>query len=236
MSYTFRALSILAASLVASLLMNVARAEQLGEHPVLPTECQIALRIVTSPEYLQKNHSKIPELKNLDEAGMVTAMTNSLMESIKNAPDQEQFCATKIRQNLAYSSAYHFPKQCVDFLPLLKKSFEDRVAFKTDRSDSAQQKMNNAIVEMLVLDETDPAKLVQRCDVGIQVMQVNLNDKHLREKYPLPAACEVFFADMEKAMILPSQFETIQRQRVIFSIENKDTPERLDEICDEISK
>jgi len=85
------------------------------------------------------------------------------------------------------------------------------------------------------MNETAPDKLVTRCEVGIKVMHVDLNDKHLKEKYPLPVTCEVFFAEMEKTLILPSQLETIKRQRVIFAIENKDTPEKLDEICEEIT-
>lgn len=234
MQFTFRFFLTIVFSILTC-CATLANAAPANEHPVLP-ECQVALRIITSPEYLQKNRNEISELKNLDEAGMVNAMTNSFTTSANNAPDREQFCMDKIRQNLAYTSAYNFPKSCVDFLPLLKKSFEDRAPYKGNIANSVQQKMDDATTEMLVLDKTDPAKLVQRCEVGIQVMQVNLNDKHLREKYPLPPTCELFFADMEKTMILPSQLETIQRQRVIFSIENKDTPEKLNQICEDISK
>lgn len=201
-----------------------------------PPECKIALRIITSPEYLQKNKAEFPELKNLGQDGMVNFMTSAFQQAVRNSADQEQFCANKIRTNLSYTSAYNFPRQCVEFMPLLKKSFEDRVAFKEEKNTSVQRKMNEAILEMLVLDEINPAKLIERCDVGIKVMRVNLKDTHLREKYPLPASCEVFFSEMEKVMTLPSQFETIQRQRVIFAIENRKTPEKLVEICDEISK
>jgi len=66
-------------------------------------------------------------------------------------------------------------------------------------------------------------------------MHVDINDKHLEEKYPLPPSCEAFFADMEKTLLLPSQLITLKRQRVIFAIENKNTPEKLHEICEEIS-
>ena len=225
----------LSASLILSLNFNpIASAAEYDEQ--FPPECKVALRIITSPEYLQKNKAASPELNNLDNDSALNSVAATFKQAVSDADDKEQFCATKVRKNLSYTSAYNFPQQCVEFIPLLRKSFEDRVAIKTDKNNGVQRKMDEAILEMLVLDEIDPPKLIQRCEVGTKVMHVNLKDTHLREKYPLPASCEVFFAEMEKLMTLPAEFETIQRQRVIFAIENKDTPEKLVQICDEISK
>jgi len=201
-----------------------------------PPECRVALRILTSPEYIKDHLGEIPDADKLDDEGKVQFVADLFNATSSKAEDPEQFCANTVRSNLSYSAAYHFPQQCLAFLPLLKKSFEDKISFKKDIPNFAQQKMNDAILEMLVLEEIAPEKLVQRCEVGIKVMQVDLGDKHLKQKYPLPVTCEVLFDAMEKTKILPSELDTIRRQRVIFAIENKDTPDRLNEICAEISK
>ncbi len=199
-------------------------------------ECKVALRILTSAEYLQQNRSQFPDLINPDQQQLVDAMTRSFNESLQSSSDQEQLCVNTIRRNLAITSAYQLPPACTEFLPQLKKSFTERVALKGNASKIVDKQMADATVEMLILGEIEPAKLLQRCNVGMEVMRVNLKDAHLRERYPLPAACEVFFAEMEKTMILPAQYETIQRQRVIFALENKTTPDKLIDICEQISK
>ena len=227
------ALTLLVFCLSLSLPVNAAPQ---NEKSVLPPECSIALRIVTSPEYLQKNPEQLTALNNLDMPAKISWMTASFKEDVRNASDQEQFCSQSVRSNLAYADIIPLPNPCGEFLPLLKKSFIERLSFKDGSKQTVQRQMDDARLEMLVLNEIAPAKLVQRCEVGIQVMQVNLNDRHLAEKYPLPPACEVFFADMEKVMVLPAQLQTIHRQRVIFALENKNTPDKLIEICEQISK
>ncbi len=213
-----------------------AGAEPVNEHAVLPAACKVALRIVTSTDYIKDHHGEIPDAENMDDDHKSEFVEKLFIETAQKADDEDLYCSNTIRDNLSYTKAYHFPQQCVEFMPLLKKSFEEKIIFTKDIPNFVQQKMNDSLVEMLIMDETAPEKLVTRCEVGIQVMHVDLNDKHLKEKYPLPVTCEAFFADMEKSMILPSQLETIKRQRVIFAIENKDTPEKLDEICEEITK
>jgi len=202
----------------------------------MPPECKIALRFITSPDYIRDHQGEIPDAGAMDDAAKVSFLTNLFEETVKKADHQEQFCTGTIQDNLHYSNAYHLPAVCVEFLPLLKKSFDEKVSYKKDLPLLAKQKTDEAIVDMLILDETAPDKLLQRCEVGIQVMHVNLDDKHLKQKYPLPATCEALFEEMEKSLILPSELETIRRQRVIFAIENKDTPKKLVDICEEISK
>ena len=214
------------------LINFTASAEPANEHAVLPAACKVALRIITGPDYLKDHRGEIPDAENMDENHLIEFVANLFTETAKKAEDEELYCSNTIRDNLSYTKAYHFPQQCVEFIPLLKKSFEDKITYTKDIPNFVQQKMNDSLVEMLIMDETAPEKLVSRCEIGIQVMHVDLNDKHLKEKYPLPVTCEAFFAEMEKSMILPSQLETIKRQRVIFAIENKNTPEKLDQICE----
>ncbi len=224
--------------IIAGLLLCltvVCHAESAYEHAVSP-ECTVALRIVSSPDYIKDHHGEIPDDGSMNEQDLSTFVKNLFMESVKKSADQELFCTNTIRDNLRYTSAYHLPETCTEFLPSLKKSFEDRIAYKKETPKSVELRMNGAIADMLILQEIAPEQLLSRCDVGLKVMQVNLHDRHLKEKYPLPPTCEVFFEQMEKSMILPAQLETIQRQRVIFAIENRDTPEKLVEICEEISK
>lgn len=224
--------SRLTALIALSFLFNPVQA---AEDNTLP-ECKVALRLITSPDYIRDHQGEIPDANTMDENAKVSFVANLFKENISKADQQEQFCTATIRDNLGYTNAYHLPHQCVEFLPLLKKSFEDKVSYKKDLPNFARLKMEESIVDMLILDETAPERLVQRCEVGTQVMHVNLNDKHLKQKYPLPPACEALFDDMEKSVILPSELETIRRQRVIFAIENKDTPKKLVDICEEISK
>lgn len=212
-----------------------AQAATTNEQVGLSAECRVAMRLVTSPDYVKDHHGEIPDEGTMDENSKLQFVARLFEQSISKAADPVQFCSNTIQQNLSYTNAYHLPKQCVDFLPLLKTSFEEKVSYTKGMDASVKQKMDDALVEMLILDETAPDKLISRCEVGIQVMHVDLNDKHLKEKYPLPVSCEVFFADMEKSLILPSQLDTIKRQRVIFALENKNTPKKLDEICEEIS-
>ena len=216
-------------------IMAQCLADTVNEQPV-SAECKVALRIISSPDYIKDHHGEIPDDGKMSEQDLSNFVTHLFMESIKKSDDQEQFCTNTVRDNLTYTNAYHLPEKCMEFLPLLKKSFEERIAYKKETVKSVDMRMNGAIADMLILDEIAPDKLLSRCEVGLKVMQVNLHDKHLKEKYPLPPTCEVFFDQMEKSMILPAQLETIQRQRVIFAIENKDTPEKLVEICEEISK
>ena len=215
------------------LLHNLALAATGNDQPV---ECKIALRIITSPAYLSRHSGEIPDADQRDDNDKAAFVTHLFQDSIKKTANQEQFCANTIRDNLPDTNTWHLPKPCGDFLPLLKKSFEDKVSYKKDQPNFVRQKMDESIIDMLVMEETDAAGLVQRCEVGIEVMQIDLNDKHLKEKYPLPATCEALFADMEKTLILPSELETMRRQRVIFAVENKNTPKKLEQICDEISK
>jgi hypothetical protein len=222
--------------LIVCLISFTASAEPVNEHAVLPVACKVALRIITSPDYVKDHRGEIPDAEKMDENAQIEFVANLFNDTIKKTDDEELYCSNTIRDNLSYTSAYHFPQQCVEFLPLLKKSFEDKISYTKDIPNFVQQRMNDALVEMLIMDETAPEKLVARCEVGIQVMHVDLNDKHLKEKYPLPVTCEAFFTEMEKSMILPSQLDTIKRQRVIFAIENKNTPEKLDAICEEITK
>jgi len=211
------------------------RADPANEHTVLSVECKVALHFVTNPEYIKEHQGEIPDAEKMDDNAKMAFVENLFKETVKKTDDADQYCNNTIKENLHYTNAYHFPKQCVEFLPLLKKSFEDKISYTKDIPNFVQQKMDDSIADMLIMDEIAPDKLITRCEVGIKVMHVDLNDKHLKEKYPLPVTCEVFFADMEKTLILPSQLETIKRQRVIFAIENKDTPEKLDEICEEIT-
>lgn len=220
---------------LAALLCLSACPAHAAEEITLP-ECKIALRLLTSPDYINNHQGEIPDVQNMDENAKISFVAKLFRESVSKAEHQDQFCIGTIRDNLKYTNAYHFPNPCPEFLPLLKKSFEEKVSYKKDLPNFVKQKMDESIVDMLILDETAPEKLVQRCSVGIQVMQVNLSDKHLKQKYPLPATCEALFDEMEKSMILPSELETIHRQRVIFALENKDTPKKLVEICEEISR
>ena len=199
-------------------------------------ECKIALRMVTSADFLTQNRQTLPELQGINQDDLAQTESQFLKAQIKTSNDPAQFCESIIRHNLNLKNAYHLPSVCDEFMPFLKKSFEERFGGKPNHVAIVNKKMADNIVDMLILSEIEPSHLIKRCEVGLKVMQVDLEDRHLREKYPLPASCELFFAEMEKAMILPSEFKTIQRQRVIFAIENKDDPERLVEICNEISK
>jgi hypothetical protein len=199
-------------------------------------ECKVALRMVTSTDYLRDHSGEIPDADKLDDDAKAAFVADLFRKTVGGIDQPGQYCTNTIHDNLRYTSTYHLPQQCMDFMPLLKKNFEDKVEYKKDQDQFVQQKLDETVMDMLVLDETAPQQLVQRCEVGIKVMQVDLNDRHLKEKYPLPVACEVMFAEMEKSMILPSQLETIRRQRVLFVIENRDNPKKLDEICDEITK
>jgi len=212
-----------------------AQAAPTNEHAVFPVECKIALRLISSPDYVHDHQGEIPDAEKMDEDAKIDFVAKLFKDTVGKSDDQPQFCTNTIRDNLHYTNAYHLPSQCSTFLPLLKKSFEEKAPYTKDMANSVQQKMNDSIIDMLILDDTAPDKLVTRCEVGIQVMQVDLNDKHLKEKYPLPVTCEVFFDEMERKLILPAQLETIKRQRVLFAIENKNTPEKLDEICEEIT-
>jgi len=206
-----------------------------AEPDALP-ECKIALRILSSPAYIKDHQGEIPDAASMDETAKVNFVGELFRKTVSTAENQEQYCTNTIRETLSYSSAYHLPQACVEFLPLLKKSFEEKVSYKKDLPKFVKQKMDESLIDMLVLDETAPEKLVQRCEVGIKVMQVDLNDKHLKQKYPLPATCEALFLEMEKTLILPSELETLRRQRVIFAIENQDTPKNLEAICEDISR
>ena len=199
-------------------------------------ECKIALRIITSPDYIRDHQGEMPDATSLDENAKINMVASLFNATLSKTDNQEQYCTNTIRDNLGYSNAYHLPQQCLDFLPLLKKSFEEKISYKKDLPNFVKNKMDESVLDMLILDETAPQQLVQRCETGVKVMRIDLNDKHLKEKYPLPVTCEVLFADMEKTKILPSELETIRRQRVIFAIENKDTPKKLEEICEEISR
>ena len=208
--------------------------------PVAPSTdlpaCKVALRIVTSPSYIQAHAGEIPDADKMNETRQIEFIEKLFRESIAKNDDQELFCTNTIKDNLRYSEATHLPSSCTKFLPLLRKSFEDKVVYRNELAKQVQSKMDDALTEMLVLGESEPAQLIARCDVGIEVMQVNLNDKHLERRYPLPATCEALFADMEKTLILPAQLETLRRQRVIFFLENKNTPEKLTLLCEQISR
>ena len=201
-----------------------------------PVECTIALRIISSPEYVSAHGGEIPDGDQMDSGSRTRFVTDLFKDSLSKAKDREQFCSNTIRDNLSYTGSDHFPKPCAAFMPLLKKSFEDKVSYKKDLQNTVEQRMNESLLDMLVLNETAPDQLARRCEVGIEVMQTDLHDRHLKEKFPLPAACEVLFADMEKTLLLPTELDTLRRQRVIFAVENKNTPEKLDAICNEISR
>lgn len=205
------------------------------EQAVLPPECKVALRLVTSPGYVKDHEDEIPDAEKMDENSKIKFVANLFKDTINQNDDQALYCTNTIYENLHDTNAWHLPKQCVEFLPLLKKSFEEKIAYTKNQQNFVQQKMNESIADMLIMDEAEPDKLVGRCEVGLEVMRVDLNDKHLKEKYPLPVTCEVFFDEMEKNLILPAQLKTVKRQRVIFAIENKNTPEKLNEICEEIT-
>lgn len=211
-------------------------ATSVNASPALPAECKIALRLVTSPDYVEDHWGEIPDAEKMDESSQIEFVANLFKDTLNKTDDEVQYCTNTLRENLRYTNAYHFPQQCVEFLPLLKKSFEEKISYTKDIPNFVQQKMDDSIIDMLIMDETAPDQLATRCEVGIQVMHVDLNDKHLKEKYPLPVTCEAFFDEMEKSLILPSQLETIKRQRVIFALENKNSPEKLNEICAEITR
>lgn len=204
--------------------------------PAASPECKVALRMITSPGYVRDHVGEIPDADTMSDDAKAAFIADLFRKSLTGVDKPEDFCANTIRENLRYNEAYDLPQQCVTFLPLLRKNFEEKIEMRKDLDQHIQKQMDESIVDMLLQDETDPAQLVTRCDVGIKVMQVDLNDRHLKQKYPLPVACEAMFAEMEKTMILPSQLNTIRRQRVLFAIENKDNPRKLDQICDEISR
>lgn len=219
-----------------TLPFNAVHAAPANEHAVLAPECKVALRLVTSPDYVSDHQGEIPDADKMDESSKGLFIGNVFRQSMARADSEEQFCGNTIRENLRYRTVIPFPPPCVEFIPLLKKSFDDKVAFTNEGASSVQNKMNDSLAEMLVLAETAPAQLVTRCEVGIKVMHVDLNDRHLKEKYPLPVTCEAFFNEIEKTLILPAQLETLKRQRVLLSIENKNTPKKMDEICEEMTR
>lgn len=221
--------------LVGLTCVTPARSAPLAQSTDLPA-CKVALRIVTSPSYITAHLGEIPDADKLNETQQIEFVEKVFRESIAKNDDQELFCSNTVKDNLRYSEATHLPAACTEFLPLLKKSFEDKVAYKTDVAKQVQGKMDEALTEMLVLGESEPAQLIARCEVGLEVMRVDLKDKHLERRYPLPATCEALFADMEKTLILPAQLETLRRQRVIFFLENKNTPEKLEMLCQQISR
>lgn len=198
--------------------------------------CKVALRMVTSAAYIQAHRGEIPDVDTLNEAQQIDFISKLFRDSMTKSDDQELFCTNTVRDNLRTSQVINLPQKCTEFLPLLKKSFEEKIVYKTDGTRQVQSKMDDALTEMLVLGETTPEQLLARCEVGIEVMQVDLHDKHLAQRYPLPVVCEALFTDMEKTLILPAQLDTMRRQRVIFFLENKSTPEKLETLCQQISR
>lgn len=225
----------LACALVLYLIGTSPQAGAAGQ-PVDQPACKVALRLLTSPAYIRAHLGEIPDADKLNETQQVDFISALFRDSVTKKEDQELFCTTTIKENLRYAAATPLPQTCAEFLPKLKKSFEAKAAYKTDVAKQVQSHMDDSLTEMLVLGETEPAQLLSRCQVGMEVMQVNLNDKHLAQRYPLPVSCEALFADMEKTLILPAQLETLRRQRVIFFLENKNTPEKLETLCQQISQ